>query len=111
MFLYRYETRATLEGLGLHVPATLPDRIPTVYALDLTDASSFFLASRITMRKNDTIYVSNAPITDINRVDSHCCCRSANPAALQIRRELTCPPSVVDRTGDARPIAGRPQPV
>jgi polysaccharide export outer membrane protein len=68
VFLYRYESRATIQALGLHVPATLPDRIPTVYALDLTDASSFFLASRITMRKNDTIYVSNAPITDINKV-------------------------------------------
>ncbi|MDR3536955.1 MAG: polysaccharide export protein [Acetobacteraceae bacterium] len=68
VFLYRYETRATIEGLGVHVPASLPDRIPTIYALDMTDASSFFLANRIAMRNNDTIYVSNAPITDISKV-------------------------------------------
>jgi polysaccharide export outer membrane protein len=68
VFLYRYESRATISGLGLRVPPTLPEQIPTVYALDLTDAASFFLATRITMRAGDTIYVSNAPITDINKV-------------------------------------------
>jgi polysaccharide export outer membrane protein len=68
IFLYRYETRATLQHLGVAVPATLPDRIPTIYALDMTDASAFFLANQIAMRNDDTIYVANAPITDINKV-------------------------------------------
>ncbi|MEA2738620.1 MAG: polysaccharide biosynthesis/export protein [Acetobacteraceae bacterium] len=68
VFVYRYETHATIAGLGLAVPTTLPERIPTIYALDLTDAASFFLASRIAMRNGDTIYVSNAPITDLTKV-------------------------------------------
>ncbi len=68
VFIYRYETRATIQGLGLVVPPTLPNKIPTIYALDMTDAASFFLANRIAMRDGDTIYVSNAPITDINKV-------------------------------------------
>jgi polysaccharide export outer membrane protein len=68
IFLYRYETRATLEHLGVAVPATLPNRIPTIYALDMTDAAAFFLANQIAMRNDDTIYVANAPITDINKV-------------------------------------------
>jgi polysaccharide biosynthesis/export protein len=68
VFLYRYETRATIANLGVAVPATMPARIPTIYALDLTNAGSFFLASRIAMRKDDTIYVSNAPITDLTKL-------------------------------------------
>jgi polysaccharide export outer membrane protein len=68
IFLYRYETKATIKSLGLSVPASLPDRIPTIYALDMTDAASFFLANQIAMRNDDTIYVANAPITDINKV-------------------------------------------
>jgi polysaccharide export outer membrane protein len=68
VFLYRYETAATVARLGVAVPATAPQRIPTVYALDLTNAASFFLASRIAMRNGDTIYVSNAPVTDIGKV-------------------------------------------
>jgi polysaccharide export outer membrane protein len=68
VFLYRYESRATIASLGVNIPPTLPARIPTIYVLDMTDASSFFLANRIAMRNDDTIYVSNAPITDINKV-------------------------------------------
>jgi polysaccharide export outer membrane protein len=68
VFVYRFEKRATIEGLGVAVPPTMPARIPTIYALDLTNAGSFFLANRIAMRNGDTIYVSNAPITDINKL-------------------------------------------
>lgn len=68
VFLYRYEKHETIQGFGLTVPSTLPEKVPTIYALDMTDASSFFLANRIAMRNGDTIYVSNAPITDVNKV-------------------------------------------
>ncbi|MEA3151940.1 MAG: polysaccharide biosynthesis/export protein [Gammaproteobacteria bacterium] len=68
VFVYRYETRAAITSLGLTVPTSLPQQIPTIYALDLTDAPAFFLASRIAMRNGDTIYVSNAPVTDINKL-------------------------------------------
>jgi polysaccharide export outer membrane protein len=68
VFVYRYESRDAISNLGLKVPASLPDKIPTIYALDMTDASSFFLANKIAMRNGDTIYVSNAPITDISKV-------------------------------------------
>jgi polysaccharide export outer membrane protein len=68
VFLYRYEKRTAITNLGVAVPADMPNRIPTVYALDLTNAGSFFLANRIAMRNGDTIYVSNAPITDLNKV-------------------------------------------
>lgn len=68
VFLYRYETRATLEGLGLAVPGTLPEKVPTIYAVDLTSPGGFFLCNRVAMHNGDTIYVSNAPITDVQKV-------------------------------------------
>ena len=68
MFLYRTESRATLQRLGLPVPDSLPDAIPTIYLVDLTEPTALFLCNRVTMRSADTIYVANAPITDIQKV-------------------------------------------
>jgi len=68
VFLYRYETHAALERFGLRVPPSLPVKVPTIYAIDLTDPSGFFLCNRIAMRNGDTIYVANAPSTDLTKV-------------------------------------------
>jgi polysaccharide biosynthesis/export protein len=68
LLLYRYETPDTLKRFGLQVPPSLPDKIPTIYLVDLTDPTGFFLCSQVTMRNSDTIYVANAPITDIQKV-------------------------------------------
>lgn len=68
VFLYRYETHATLERLGLQVPASLSAKVPTIYAVDLTDPSGFFLCNRVAMRNGDTIYVANAPSTNLQKI-------------------------------------------
>jgi polysaccharide biosynthesis/export protein len=68
VFLYRYETHAALERFGLNVPPSLPAKVPTIYAIDLADPSGFFLCNRIAMRNGDTIYVANAPSTDLTKV-------------------------------------------
>jgi polysaccharide export outer membrane protein len=68
LFLYRTEKRATLEQFGLQVPPGLPDKIPTIYLVDLTNPTAFFLCNRVSMRNGDTLYVANAPITDIQKV-------------------------------------------
>jgi polysaccharide export outer membrane protein len=68
VFLYRTEKRATLEQFGLSVPPGLPDAIPTIYLVDLTNPTAFFLCSHVEMHSGDTIYVANAPITDIQKV-------------------------------------------
>ncbi len=68
VFLYRRESRATLERLGLVVPPGLPEPIPTVYTVNLLDPAGFFLTSSFWMRNHDTIYVSNAPITDLTKI-------------------------------------------
>jgi polysaccharide export outer membrane protein len=68
IFLYRRETQANLQRLGLVIPPGLPDPIPTIYTVNFLDPAGFFLASSFWMRNHDTIYVSNAPIPDLNKV-------------------------------------------
>lgn len=67
VFLYRDESRATLEQLGLRVPTQLPARIPTIYMVDLADPAGLFYCKQIWMRNGDTIFVSNAPAVDLSK--------------------------------------------
>jgi polysaccharide export outer membrane protein len=67
VFIYRYETHATLASLGLSVPATLPPQVPTVYVLDLTDPAGFFYSRRFWMRDGDTVFASSAPASDLQK--------------------------------------------
>lgn len=68
VFIYRFESRAALAAMHVTLPAGMPDQVPTVYSLDLTDPSGFFLAGRMAMHGQDLIYVSNAPSTDLAKV-------------------------------------------
>jgi len=65
VFLYRFETRATLAALGVPVTADTPAQIPTVYYVDLIDPAGYFYANQFSMRDEDLIFVSNAPSTDV----------------------------------------------
>lgn len=68
VFLYRYEPRAMVERImGASAPPALPDEVPTVYAVDLSRPDGFFLASRLQMRGEDVIFVSNAPSAELSK--------------------------------------------
>lgn len=67
VFLFREESRGTLEQIGLHVPPTLGASVPTIYMIDLTDPAGLFYCNKIWMRNRDTIFVSNAPAADITK--------------------------------------------
>jgi polysaccharide biosynthesis/export protein len=68
VFLYRTETHATLERLGLNVPPSLPTDVPTIYAVDFSKPDGFFLCNQLWMRNGDTIFVSNAPQADLLKI-------------------------------------------
>lgn len=68
VFIYRFESKAALAAMKMPMPAAMPDQVPTVYLVDLSEPAGFFLASRIEMRGQDLIYVSNAPSTDLAKV-------------------------------------------
>lgn len=49
-------TRLTTDGL-----------VPVIYRIDMTRAETLFLAQKFAVRDQDVLYVSNAPLTDIQR--------------------------------------------
>jgi polysaccharide export outer membrane protein len=64
VFLYRFESRRSLERMGIDVSMYPGPFIPTVYRADLEDPSGYFLIGDFIMKDRDMIYVSNAPSVD-----------------------------------------------
>jgi polysaccharide export outer membrane protein len=65
VFLYRGETRETVEAMGYDTSAFKGPIIPVVYNLNLRDPSGYFLASSFEMRNKDVIYVSTSPSVEL----------------------------------------------
>lgn len=68
IFLYRLEDPTRL---GQQVPANArltPDgKLPVIYRLDLKQPGSIFAAQSFPMRNRDVLYVSNAPLADLQK--------------------------------------------
>ncbi|MDI1286675.1 MAG: polysaccharide export protein [Reyranella sp.] len=69
VFVIRYERPADYDQLGLRRPApgTL-NQIPVIYRVNMRDTNGFFLARRFPVRNKDILFVSNAPLTDVQKV-------------------------------------------
>lgn len=68
VFVFRMENPAALDPqVATSARTTLDGRIPVVYRLNLSDASSFFVAQDFAIRDDDILYVSNAPGTDLQK--------------------------------------------
>ncbi len=76
VYVFRYEdphTYAMLRGsppnsLAARLPTNGDGGVPVIYQLDMAEPQGLFAAQRFTLRDNDTLYVSNAPTTDIQKV-------------------------------------------
>lgn len=71
VFIFRYEQPTIARGLDPR--SSLSERgqaVPVVYRLDLTDPRGYFYAQRFALRSGDVIYVSNAPMTELQKVFS-----------------------------------------
>jgi polysaccharide export outer membrane protein len=68
VFLMRREPRALADALagGDEVGGTEPT-VPVVYQLDLMRANSYFLASDFQLRDGDVLFVSTAPVTELQK--------------------------------------------
>lgn len=68
VFLFRLEDPA---NLGTQLPANArltPDgKLPVIYRLDLKQPGSIFAAQSFPMRNKDVLYVSNAPLADLQK--------------------------------------------
>jgi polysaccharide export outer membrane protein len=63
VFLFRFEKTSLLRQMGVAVPANAPERLPTVYRADFSNASTVFLANEFQMQNGDIIFISDSPLT------------------------------------------------
>lgn len=68
-FVYRIESRATLERLGLDLSSLAAgrDTVPTIYRANFREPEGFFLAKSFPLRDGDILYVSNADSIELGK--------------------------------------------
>jgi polysaccharide export outer membrane protein len=67
VFIFRFEPQSALTWPRQPVKATLEGMVPTVFRIDLSDPRSFFLIQSFPIEDRDVLYVSNAPINEIEK--------------------------------------------
>lgn len=68
VFIFRLEDPALIDPTVLNGRRLTPDgRLPVIYKLDLNDPGSFFVAQSFPIRNGDVLYVSNAPLADLQK--------------------------------------------
>lgn len=67
--LYRREDTGTMKALGASLKGfKWQQKIPTVYRLDLTKPTGFFLAQNMQLKDGDMVYVSSHALNDITKL-------------------------------------------
>lgn len=68
VFIYRLEDPGQLGSLKPATARLTADgKMPVIYRLDLKDPRSFFVAQSFPVRNRDVLYVSNAPMADLQK--------------------------------------------
>lgn len=67
VFIFRFEPRDTLDWPRQPAAATPDGMVPVVYRLDLSDPRSFFAMQSFPMHHRDIVYVSNAPVAELQK--------------------------------------------
>lgn len=70
VFVYRLEPYKTAEALGVDTTGWETKSIPIVYRINMSKASSLFLAQNFPLVDGDLIYISNAPIIPLLKINS-----------------------------------------
>ncbi|WP_415868267.1 polysaccharide biosynthesis/export family protein [Burkholderia ubonensis] len=68
VFVFRLENAGALQWPATPVRTTADGKVPVVYRVNLRDPNAFFVAQSFVMDNKDLLYVSNAPITEIQKV-------------------------------------------
>jgi polysaccharide export outer membrane protein len=69
VFVLRYELATVVRNFPRIPPALLSmNAVPIVYRLDLKDPSALFRARRFAMRDKDILFVSSAPLSEVEKV-------------------------------------------
>ena len=67
VFIFRFEPQNALVWPNQPVKTTLDGTVPTVFRIDLSDPRSFFLIQSFPIENRDVLYVSNAPINEVEK--------------------------------------------
>jgi len=68
VFIFRLEDPAAIDPAISAAARRTPDgRIPVIYVVDLKNPASFFVAQSFPVRDKDVLYVSRAPLSDLQR--------------------------------------------
>lgn len=67
VFIFRYERPEALDGAARVGPLTREGRVPVVYRLDMSEPAGLFLARNFVIDDKDIVYVSNAPLADLQK--------------------------------------------
>lgn len=67
VFIFRFEPESALNWPRQPVHATPEGMIPVVFRIDLTQPSSFFVMQSFPIENRDVLYVSNAPVTEMQK--------------------------------------------
>ncbi|WP_175781306.1 polysaccharide biosynthesis/export family protein [Burkholderia cenocepacia] len=68
VFIFRLENASALQWPNIPVRTTADGKVPVVYRVNLKDPNSFFVAQSFMIDNKDLLYVSNAPVTEIQKV-------------------------------------------
>jgi polysaccharide export outer membrane protein len=68
VFIFRFEPKNALTWPSEPVKTTPDGLVPAVFRIDLSDPESFFLMQSFPIENRDILYVSNAPINEIQKV-------------------------------------------
>jgi polysaccharide export outer membrane protein len=67
VFVFRFEPKAALTWPHQPVMTTPEGMVPVAFRIDLSDPASFFTIQSFPIENRDILYVSNAPITEIQK--------------------------------------------
>ena len=67
VFMYRREPREVAAQLGIDVSRFTTETIPVIFSVNLRDPGGFFLATKVMMKNQDILYVSNAKSVDATK--------------------------------------------
>jgi len=67
VFIFRLEDAKALPWPSTPVRTTADGKVPVVYRVNLRDPNSFFVAQSFMMDNKDLLYVSNAPIAEVQK--------------------------------------------
>ncbi|MFM0595040.1 MULTISPECIES: polysaccharide biosynthesis/export family protein [Paraburkholderia] len=67
VFIFRLEDVKALPWPNTPVRTTADGKVPVVYRVNLRDPNSFFVAQSFMMDNKDLLYVSNAPIAEVQK--------------------------------------------